>query len=139
MAWQRGITDAGVANLAFCDQLESVDLLGTHTGDGVINALGGKNRLRSLKTGRLVTDDGIELLHRLPMFKTWQDWEPKYNLMAFESEPTHLLIDGPFTCKGLAKLEGLEGLFGLSFFRHTSKFKGDDLKGLVGLPREVRR
>src|SRR6185503_9499606 len=34
MCWQSGITDAGVANLAFCDRIERVDLLGSPTGDG---------------------------------------------------------------------------------------------------------
>src|SRR4051812_5859859 len=32
MTWQRGITDAGAANLRFCDALEQVDLMGTFTG-----------------------------------------------------------------------------------------------------------
>jgi hypothetical protein len=34
MTWQRGITDVGVANLRFCDQLERVNLMGSPTGDG---------------------------------------------------------------------------------------------------------
>ena len=51
--WQRGITDAGVANLAFCDRLESVDLMGTPTGDGAINALTAKRTLRRFKSGKL--------------------------------------------------------------------------------------
>jgi hypothetical protein len=34
--------------------------------------------------------------------------------MSFEAEPIHLLIDGPFTNAGLASLNGLEGLLGLS-------------------------
>ena len=58
MCWQQRISDAGVANLKFCDHLESVDLLGTHTGDGAIVALAGKRKLRRLKTGRGVTDAG---------------------------------------------------------------------------------
>src|SRR5262245_46378657 len=49
--WTQGITDAGVANLALCDHLESVDLLGSSTGDGAINALIGKRMLRRFKTG----------------------------------------------------------------------------------------
>lgn len=31
MTWQKGITDAGVVNLRFCDQLERVDLMGSPT------------------------------------------------------------------------------------------------------------
>ena len=42
MTWQRGITDIGVANLRFCDQLERVNLMGSPTGDGAIKALQGK-------------------------------------------------------------------------------------------------
>ena len=42
MTWQRGITDAGVANLRFCDRLERVNLMGSPTGDGAIEALQGK-------------------------------------------------------------------------------------------------
>ena len=71
MCWQSAITDAGVANLRFCEKLESVDLLGTHTGDGVIAALAGKTALHRLKTGRRVTDAALPLLHQLPIFKTW--------------------------------------------------------------------
>jgi len=51
MTWQRGITDAGVANLRFCDQLERVDLMGSPTGDGAIEALQGRPRLRHFSSG----------------------------------------------------------------------------------------
>src|SRR5262245_37337101 len=70
--WTQGITDAGVSNLALCDLLESVNLMGTPTGDGAIKALTGKRNLRLFKTGRLVTDVGLPLLHQFPMFKKWQ-------------------------------------------------------------------
>src|SRR5439155_102779 len=36
MTWQAGVTDAGMANLRFCDRLESVALMGSPTGDGAI-------------------------------------------------------------------------------------------------------
>ncbi|HLM98530.1 MAG TPA: hypothetical protein VK335_04575 [Bryobacteraceae bacterium] len=48
--WTRGISDSGATNLAFCDHLESVDLMGTAAGDGLIQALAGKSNLRRLKT-----------------------------------------------------------------------------------------
>src|SRR4030095_15937698 len=73
MTWQRGITDQGAANLRFCDRLERVDLMGTLTGDGAIAALQGKPRLRSFNTGRLVTDDGLRLLHQFPLLTTRVD------------------------------------------------------------------
>ena len=133
MFWKDGVTDQGISNLRFCDQLEVVDLLGTNTGDGALAALKGKPRLHFLKTGRNVTDDGLRLLHDFPLFKTWRGGEIKYGLMSFGAEPTNLLIDGPFTGKGLAELRELDGLFGLSFFWHTTRLRGDDLQCLQGL------
>jgi hypothetical protein len=133
MFWQDNITDQGIANLRFCDHLEEVDLLGCNTGDGAIAALSGKVNLRRFKTGRNVTDDGLGLLQQFPAFKTWQADEPKYGLMSFGAEPTNLLIDGPFTRKGLSSLGGLDGLVGLSLFWHTSRLRGDDLQCLDGL------
>ena len=129
-----GISDVGVANLRSCDHLESVDLLGTHTGDGAIAALAGKRKLRRLKTGRGVTDAALPLLHEFPIFKTWHGGAVKYSLMSADAEPNHLLLDGPFTNGGLASLAGLDGLFGLSFFWHISALTGAGLAGLADLP-----
>src|SRR5258705_7906902 len=134
MYWQNGITDKGISNLRLCDKLEEVDLLGCNAGDGAIAALTGKPNLRRFKTGRNVTDDGLQLLHDFPAFKSWQGGDVKYGLMSFGGEPTNLLIDGPFTGNGLASLRGLEGVYGLSFFWHTSRLRGDDLRFLDGLP-----
>jgi hypothetical protein len=135
MCWQSGISDAGVANLAFCSRLEQVDLLGSPTGDGAIKALCGKPHLRQFKTGRLVTDAGLTLLHDFPVFKTWQGGEPRYDLMSFgNTDPNFLMLDGPFSNEGLAGLEGLEGLFGLGFFWHVSEVTADSLKLLAKLP-----
>jgi ankyrin repeat protein len=118
--WQSGISDAGVANLRFCEQLESVDLLGTPTGDGALAALAGKAALRRLKTGRQVTDHALPLLHEIPRFKEWLGGEITYSLMSPDAEPNHLLLDGPFTNAGLAQLGGLDGLFALTFFWHVT-------------------
>lgn len=134
MCWQRGVSDAGVANLSFCDNLESADLLGTPTGDGAIRALIGKPKLRRFKTGRLVTDAGLPLLHQFPVFKTWHGGEIEYSLTSPDAEPNHLLVDGPFTNNGLASLAGLDGLFGLSFFWHITALTADALKSLADLP-----
>lgn len=133
-AWTPGISDAGVANLSFCDQLERVELLGTPTGDGAINALRGKRQLRHFKTGRLVTDAGLPLLHDFPAFKTWQGGEGNLGLMSFDSEPNHLLVDGPFTDRGLESLRGLDGLYGVHFFWHTRVISPDALGILADLP-----
>ncbi|HEV8263650.1 MAG TPA: hypothetical protein VGQ06_01785 [Gemmatimonadales bacterium] len=134
MCWAQRVTDAGVANLAFCPHLERVDLMGTPTGDGAINALRGMRQLRHFKTGTLVTDAGLPLLHDLPVFKRWQGGEIKYDLMSFDAEPNGLLLDGPFTNRGIASLVGLDGLFGLNFFWHCPSFTGDGLAALAALP-----
>ena len=132
--WTPRISDAGVANLTFCDELEHVNLMGTLTGDGAIHALRGKGRLRHLKTGRLVTDAGVSLLHDLPGFKTWQGGEGNLGLMSFDSEPNHLLLDGPFTDRGVEQLRGLDGLYGVHFFWHVGGFAPDALGVLADLP-----
>ena len=134
MCWPQRVTDAGVANLRFCDHLESVDLLGTPTGDGAIKALAGKPGLRRFKTGTGVTDAGIPLLHQLPVFKTWQGGDVKYSLMSPDAEPNHLLLDGPFTDNGLANLAGLDGVFGFSLFWHVSALTSAGLEALGNLP-----
>src|SRR6185437_4602612 len=110
MTWQRGVTDAGVSHLRFCDQLERVVLMGSPTGDGAIEALQGKPKLRHFDSGRLVTDAGLPLLQNFPMLKQWHGGD----VMAADKETlakgAHLLIDGPFTNQGLAGLAGLEGV-----------------------------
>ncbi len=137
MFWQSNVSDEGVANLRFCDQLEEVDLLGCNTGDGATAALAGKPNLRRFKTGQNVSDDGLGLLQQFPAFKTPSAEEPAFGLMSFSAEPTNLLIDGPFTAAGLQNLHGLGGLVGLSFFWHTSRLRGDDLQALDGLSNLV--
>jgi hypothetical protein len=54
--------------------------------------------------------------------------------MSADDGPTHLLLDGPITAAGLAELDGLDGLFGLSFFWHVSALAGRDLSPLACLP-----
>lgn len=53
--------------------------------------------------------------------------------MSPDPEPNHLLLDGPFTNRGLASVAGLDGLFALSFFWHISALTADGLKQLAGL------
>lgn len=125
MTWQAGISDAGVANLRFCDLLERVDLMGSPTGDGAIEALQGKPRLRYFSSGGLVTDAGLPLLHNFPMLKKWG---------GTEADAGHLLIDGPFSNHGLASLAGLEGVFELDLFWHVSGITADGFAHLVHLP-----
>jgi ankyrin repeat protein len=134
LQWDRNLSDAGVATLKYCDQLEEVDLLGSRTGDGTIGALVGKARLSRVTTGMLVTDAGLPLFHRFPAFKTWSGAKPQYSLMDFRDESNNLLLDGPFTNAGLARLAGLAGLSGLGFFWHASAITPDGLAALVELP-----
>jgi hypothetical protein len=122
MTWQSGITDRGVANLRFCDRLEDVNLMGSPTGDGAIEALQGKPNLSQFSTGRLVTDAAIPLLHSFPRLKSAGDRESK------------LLLDGPITNLGLAALAGLDGVFDLDLFWHVDRITTDGFAHLVRLP-----
>jgi len=130
MTWQRGITDAGVAHLRQCDQLEQVNLMGSPTGDGAIAALAGKPQLRRFSTGRLVTDAGLPLLHRFPLMKTWNPGP------GADDEPpgASLLVDGPFSDRGLAGLAGLEGVGALDLFWHVTGITSAAFSHLIDLP-----
>ena len=133
MTWQRGITDAGVAHLRFCERLERVNLMGSPTGDGAIDALQGKPALRQFSSGRLVTDAGLPLLHNFPMLKE------RRGSAAGPDAPDaatagRLLIDGPFTNKGLAGLAGLEGVFELDLFWHVTGITSEGFAHLIDLP-----
>ena len=133
MAWQRGITDAGVSNLSFCDRLERVDLMGSPTSDGAIEALQGKPELRDFKSGRLVTDAGLRLLHDFPRLAIWRDAEPAGG-NGNAGDAARLLIDGPFTNAGLASLAGLDGVADLDLFWHVTGITSEGFAHLVNLP-----
>jgi ankyrin repeat protein len=134
MTWQAGISDAGIANLRFCDQLERVNLMGSPTGDGAIRALEGKPRLRHFSSGRLVTDAGLALLPNFPLLKKWHGGDPSSGDKEAVANAPRLLIDGPFTNDGLASLAGLEGIFELDLFWHVSGITPDGFAHLVHLP-----
>lgn len=134
MTWAPRITDAGIANLAGCDALERVDLMGTPTGDGALRALAGKPALSSLATGRLVTDAGLAMLRDFPVFRQPLTRAVTLGLMSFSLESNSLLLDGPFTDAGLRALEGLEGLAGVNLFWHTPAFTADGLRAFADLP-----
>jgi hypothetical protein len=131
MTWQRGVTDAGVGNLRFCDRLERVNLMGSPTGDGAIEALQGKPRLRDFSTGRLVTDAGLPLLQNFPLLKASPGGEKRAD--ATETG-ARLLIDGPFTNHGLAGLAGLAGVHDLDLFWHVTGITSEGFAHLVELP-----
>jgi hypothetical protein len=124
MTWQAGITDAGVAHLQACERLERVDLMGSPTGDGAIAALQGKRSLRNFSTGKLVTDAGLPLLHNFPLLKE-------------SAGGARLLIDGPFTNRGLASLAGLDGIADLDLFWHVTGITTEAFAHLAQLPNLV--
>lgn len=133
MCWQSAITDAGASSLSHCERLESVNLMGTHTGDAVLSALAGKPELRRLKVGRRVTDAGLRLLHQFPRFAQWSGGDTSLQLMSPDPGPTHLLLDGPITDDGVKQLDGLDGIFGLGFFRHARLLTTAALRSLARL------
>lgn len=133
--WPQRITDAGVAGLAGCLNLQEVNLMGTHTGDGAIAVLAGKPELQRISCGRQLTDAGIKHLHRIPSFKVWRGQPAEYGLMGFASGPTHVLLDGPITDNGIRGLAGLDGMSGLNFFWHVSNLTPEGMAGLAALPR----
>ena len=141
MTWQSGITDKGVDNLRFCDRLEGVNLMGSPTGDGAIRALAGKPHLRRFSTGRLVTDEGLPLLHQFPRLKTWHGPPPSALGKDDADVVGHLLIDGPFTNRGLASLAGLEGVADLDLFWHVTGHHVGRLRVAAGdaEPSDARR
>jgi hypothetical protein len=74
-------------------------------------------------------------LHQFPVFKEWQGGHSKYDLAAFEAEPNHLMFGGTYSDAGIAKMAGLNGLFGLSFLGNKSDITADGIAGLSVLPR----
>ena len=133
--WTQGFTDTAAAHLAPCDRLENVNVMGSAAGDGLIRVLAGKHALRFLDTGWGLTDAGIPELHHIPAFKKWLGGEIQVGLMGADKLPNRLTIDGRFTDAGLAALNGLEGVAGLSFFRHSKTFTQGGLEPLRRLPR----
>jgi len=129
------VTDAGMTNLAACEDLKAVDLSWTRTGDGAIRALAGKRKLGILRSGNQVTDAGLELLHALPVFKTWQGGEPTMSLLGADTGPNFLMLRGSFTDRGMAKLVGLDGLFALNIDGNQLAITGAGLAPLVNLPQ----
>jgi hypothetical protein len=133
LAGSLGVTDEGVRHLARMQQLERVNLLGTPTGDGAIEALTGKRRLRHFKSGNRVTNSGLPLFQQFPAFKIWEGREPVFSLMTFTPEPTSLLLRGSITNAGLRSLVALDGLFALNLDHADLAVTADGLEPLADL------
>jgi hypothetical protein len=132
------ITDAGVRHLRGCDTLREVNLAWTNTGDGALRALAGKPHLHSFQSGAGVTDDGMALLHEWPVFKAWQGGEERLELLEWDAAPNFLMLRGPFTDRGLARLRGLDGLFALNVDDARLAITAGCLDTLRELPRLAR-
>jgi hypothetical protein len=146
MTWQSGITDAGVAHLRACDRLEHVDLMGTPTGDGALEALQGKPRLRRISSGQLVTDNGLRYLRNFPLLQACDGADEVANAdpdddvaqKRLRDGGAHLLIDGPFTDAGLVSLAGLAGIVDLDLFWHVTNLTSAGFVHLRALPNLVQ-
>jgi hypothetical protein len=128
------VTDEGAVHLAHCHELRQINLSGTRTGNGAIRALAGKSRLHDFASGIGVTDAGIALLHELPVFKAWHGGEPKMALLSYDSAPNQLSLRGPFTDRGLERMRGLDGVFGLNIADRNLAITAAGLEPLVSLP-----
>ncbi|MBM3787654.1 MAG: hypothetical protein FJW30_25130 [Acidobacteria bacterium] len=133
-AWQQNVTGAGLAALRHCDKLEQVNLMGTNTGDEVLEALAGKPRLHLLSTGRKTTGKGLALLRQFPKFAKPDDSPVECDLMSFQSPKNHILLDGPIEDADLNGLRGLDGLQGLNLFWHIGPITAAGLLRIQDLP-----
>ena len=133
LAWT-GVTDAGIAHLSRCQQLQRIDLSATLTGDGAIGALADKPTLRHFRSGELVTDAGLPVLRRFPVYQTWLGGEVSLALLSPDAEPNSLSLRGRFTDRGLASLAGLDGLFALNLADGRLAITAAGLAHLVTLP-----
>jgi hypothetical protein len=117
------ISDAGIAHLRACETLRELNLAWTATGDGALRALAGLPHLCVFQSGTAVTDDGIAALHDWPLFAAWHD------------TPTKLMLRGPFTDRGMARLRGLDGLEDLDVDDARLAITPACLDPLADLPR----
>ena len=129
MNWQKGISDAGLKHLGACKSLEHVDVMGSESGDGLIEALAGKPALRVLKTGRLVTDAGLAKLQDIPQLV-----QPRAGSADLEKTGAQLLIDGPFTNGGFSSIAALHGVVDLDLFWHVTGLTSEAFADLARLP-----
>ena len=133
--WGTRITDAGMNAFRACDRLRTVNLGGTRTGDAAVRALAGKPHLATFFSGHGLTDDGLAAFHDWPVFKTWHGGDETMALLSYQAGPNYLNLRGPFTDHGLARLQGLDGLFGLNIDARQLAITAAGVAALVPLPR----
>jgi F-box/leucine-rich repeat protein 14 len=127
------ITHAGITQLSNCERLVEVDLGGTRTGDAALGALAGKQALRSLTTGHGITNEGLTLLHALPVFKIWHGGEGNA-LLGAGARPNQLTLRGAFDDRGMDHLVGLDGLYSLNIWDVNLAVTSACLAPLAQLP-----
>ena len=142
LAWTR-VTHRGMSALAYCDELEHVNLSvipgwleswPAKAGDAALRALAGKRKLQDLEIA--LSDAGLPLLRELPVFKTWQGGdEAPFALLGHNVRPNHLSLRGPFTDRGMPHLRGLDGLFSLDIGDRRLRITAAGLDPLVALAR----
>ena len=141
LAWTR-TSDRGMQALASCDDLEHVNLSviprqgeswPSSAGDAALRALAGKHKLHRLDVA--LSDEGLRLLHDLPVFKTWHGGDAQYALLGHKTPPNHLSLRGPFTDRGMQSLRGLDGLFSLDIGDSRLQFTAAGLEPLAALER----
>ena len=135
LGWAQRVTDAGLMNAAGCQHLESVNLMGTATGDGALRALTGKGRLHALDAGTRVTAAGLSALHEFPIFKNPLPEDVLMQARVADGEPSHVALHpAPFAGGGLESLVGLEGLYSFRLFsidRSIPPIRGAALQPLL--------
>jgi hypothetical protein len=117
LVWAQGISDAGVAHLARCARLESVNLMGTPTGDGALHTLAGKARLCHLDAGTRVTPPGLAVLREFPVFANPLPDFVRQRARTSDGEPSHVsLHPAAFAHGGLDAIAGLSGICSFRLF-----------------------
>jgi hypothetical protein len=86
------------------------------------------------RSGNLVTDAGLALLHHLPVFTTWRGGDVEIGLTSYDARPNYLFLRGSFTDHGLRQLEGLDGLFALNIDDASLSIGARGLAHLTALP-----
>lgn len=133
LCWPQRISDAGLAGLGRCRRLRSVNLMGTRTGDGTMDALRGLPDLDHLVMGRNTTDIGLRALHALPQLRDAHGQDAALDVMTFLPPRHSVMLDGPITDEGLASLEGLDGIIGLGIFGHAKAITVRGIRTLAAM------
>jgi hypothetical protein len=115
MTWQRGVSDAGLAHLQRCEKLERVNVMGSLSGDGLVEALRGKVHLRELQAGAQLTDARLRAMRDLPALRA-------------------VLLDGRITDAGIASLAGWRGVEEVDVFWHANEVTAFGIAAMEGLP-----